>query len=321
MTKLRASVVIPVKNGGPAFKRVIKAVLEQSTPWPFEVLVIDSGSSDGSDVYCETLPGVRLHKIEPREFGHGKTRNLGAAMTSGEFIVMITHDALPADTLWLQNLVEACDQAPDIAGAFGRHLPYPDALPIVARDLNRHFDHFRAHDPVARLDDAARYENDEAYRQFLHFFSDNNACIRRAVWESFPYPDVDFAEDQIWAKEIIEARYAKAYVDNARVFHSHNYKTVELLRRSFDESSALKRLFGYRLCPRLVDVGRRTWVHGKDDLSYLRGIGIEEHTLRLTASVFLRNFARFSGHYLGGLNRLPYFLRKRISLDHALKRA
>ena len=60
------------------------------------------------------------------------------------------------------------------------------------------------------LDDKARYDRDEPYRQRLHFFSDNNALVRRSVWEQIPYPDVDFAEDQIWAQQIIEAGWKRA---------------------------------------------------------------------------------------------------------------
>ncbi|MFO1353056.1 MAG: glycosyltransferase, partial [Gammaproteobacteria bacterium] len=65
---MKASVVIPVKNGGALLVDVLKKVLAQRAPWPFEVLAIDSGSRDGSLEHIREL-GVRLHEIPPREFG------------------------------------------------------------------------------------------------------------------------------------------------------------------------------------------------------------------------------------------------------------
>lgn len=248
---MKASVVIPAKNGGNLFARVLDALLQQETPWDFEILVVDSGSTDNTLRHCQER-NIRVLSIPPADFGHGKTRNLGISKTKGEFIALITQDALPANNAWLVNLVGAVEQAPDIAGAFGRHLPYPEADPYTARDLKLHFDGFLTWPAVMRKsDNTSRYAAETGYRQVMHFFSDNNACLRRAVWEQHPYPDVDFAEDQIWAKTVIEAGYGKAYADNAAVYHSHSYTVIEAGCRAFDESVALNKLFGYQLCPTL----------------------------------------------------------------------
>ena len=152
----RASVVIPVKNGGELLVRVLERILAQDTPWPFEVLVIDSGSRDGSQARVREF-GVRLHEIPPAEFGHGRTRNLGVSLTRGAAVAFLTQDALPADEHWLRRLVEATELAPDTAGAFGPHLPYPDCNPITARELALHFQGFGESPNVVRLEDPERY--------------------------------------------------------------------------------------------------------------------------------------------------------------------
>lgn len=46
----------------------------------------------------------------------------------------------------------------------------------------------------------------------------------RKIWEKYPYDDVNFAEDQIWAKKMIELGYKKLYCPYAAVYHSHNYE-------------------------------------------------------------------------------------------------
>jgi len=318
----RAAVVIPVKNGGQLLVTVLQRILEQDTPWPFEVLVIDSGSRDGSQDRVREL-GVRLHEIPPGEFGHGRTRNLGVSLTNGEFVAFLTQDALPADRHWLRRLVEAMELTPDTAGAFGPHLPYPDCNPVTARELALHFQGFGDAANVVRLDDPERYAREPGYRQFLHYFSSNNACIRRTAWEHLPLPEVDFAEDQLWAQKAVEAGYAKAYAPDARVYHSHNFGVREGYRRAFDESRALRRLFGYVLVPNLRHLQghwrRMVW----RDWRWIRESRLSWwETLLWWWRIPLLNLAKLGGFYLGGRQEhLPDWLVQRLSRDKTLQRS
>lgn len=318
---IKASVVIPVKNGGELLGRVLDVVLAQRTDWPFELLVIDSGSRDGSPRRVRER-GVRLHAIPPAEFGHGRTRNLGAGLTEGEFIVFLTQDALPADEHWLTRLVAAAGLSPDTAGAFGRHLAHPDGGPAIDRELREFFQGFGEQPNVVRMDDPERYRRDEAYRQFLHFFSNNNACLRRAVWQRFPLPEVDFAEDQLWARTVIEAGYAKVYAPDACVHHSHTLGVFESYRRAFDEAGALKRLFGYEQVPSVRHLLKHALLLTRRDW---RWIGESElgrgAKLRWAWRAPGANLARLTGLYLGGRQDLPGWLVERSSRDRALQRS
>jgi rhamnosyltransferase len=315
---MTASVVFLTKNPGSIFQRALHAALRQVAPWPYEVLVIDSGSRDGTVALCQAEPRVKLVTIPPAEFGHGKTRNLAFAHTTGEFVAFLTHDATPADEHWLRELVSAAAQAPDVAGAFGRHIAYEEAGPFAKRDLQRHFDSFLTLPPVVRLDDRARWENDLHHRQQLHFFSDNNACVRRSVWEKIPYPDVDFAEDQLWAKQVLEAGYAKAYADRAVVYHSHEFGCLEWLRRSFDEGCALKRLFGYQVVRSIRDLLRNCAASAWDDVQLARQQSFGWGPILANS---LKTFTRQLGYFLGGrAERLPGILVQRLSRDRAMRK-
>ena len=74
-----ASIVIPVKNGGERLNQVLDMINRQETEFSYEVICVDSGSGDDS---VETIKrhGCILKQIPPEEFGHGKTRNLGASL-------------------------------------------------------------------------------------------------------------------------------------------------------------------------------------------------------------------------------------------------
>ena len=320
---MKAAVIIPTKNPGPIFRSVLDAVLSQETEFDYEVLVIDSGSTDGTQELVGDYEDarLRLHRIAPETFGHGRTRNLGASMTEAEYCAFLTHDALPVDRHWLANLVSTAEAAPDIAGVFGRHVAYPDASPFTRHELEQHFAGFQGH-PVVRLsDDAQRYAEDTGWRQYAHYFSDNNALIRRSVWSEIPYPDVDFAEDQIWAQKIVEAGWAKAYAHDAPVYHSHDYTLLERLQRSFDEAYAFRRLFGYRLCPTFAHGIRSAAALTRRDFGSARQDRLHLRAPVTVARVPFDNLMRVAGHFLGAHGeRVPEWLRLRLSRDKRMLR-
>lgn len=245
----KASIVIPTLNAGPVFERVLEAVANQRAPWPFEVLVVDSGSTDGTLDVVKRFPNVRLHEIDKKDFNHGATRNLGAELTDGEFIAFLTHDAMPVNDRWLYNMVTSIERFPNAAGAFGKHYAWPDASPFTKRDMKQHFELFGTL-PIAISKDTnkKRWKNkEESWLQALHFYSDNNSCFRRSVWKDIPYRKVAFGEDQLWAWDIINAGYEKVYAPQAIVYHSHDYDEAETFERSRIESAFFKHFFGYEL--------------------------------------------------------------------------
>ncbi len=321
-TEIVASVIIPTKNPGELFRKVLDMVRSQNTDFKFDVLIIDSGSTDGTIEYVEEIirqdSRIELYQISPAEFGHGRTRNLAISMTTGKYAVLLTHDACPTSDRWLENLVRIADSDVKIAGVFGKHIAYPSANPFVKNELESHFATFE-NSPVVKLDDADRYKTDSRYRQYLHFFSDNNALIRRSVWEKIQYPDVEFAEDQIWAKKIIEAGWSKAYAQNAVVYHSHDYTLVERFKRSFDESYAYLLLFDYKLVSNLASV-IKTWVRltARDSYFFLRSKFWRRSFFFFLLMPF-DNFLRALGYYLGAKGKsLSWRIRKKLSLDHKL---
>ena len=196
------TIVIPTKNGGELLDRVLAAVFSQKTQYTYEVICVDSGSKDNTlDIIRKY--DCKLYQIPPSEFGHGKTRNYGAFKGTGTYIIFLTQDALPAAETWLQNFIDAMKLDSDIVGGFGIHYPYEDCNIFEKRDLDGHFKGFGLDNTIYFLEDPKRYKEEEAYRHKLAFFSDNNSCVRRDIFEKYPYEDVNFAEDQLWAIKMI----------------------------------------------------------------------------------------------------------------------
>ena len=315
------SIVIPVKNGGELLDKVLAKVFEQKTQYQYEVICVDSGSTDNSLEIIKKYP-CKLYEVLPQDFGHGKTRNYGAGKGTGEFIIFLTQDALPVNEEWLENFINAMKVDEDAAGGFGRHLPYPGCNVLDDRDINLHFKGFGEKTTVHWLEDKARYDAEEEYRHFLAFFSDNNSCLRRSVWEKYPYADVNFSEDQIWMKQMIELGYKRVYCPDAVVYHSHNYPLRTYFKRYYDEYKGVYQIHQYRMfrsVPRMVyGILRIT----KADMHYIWGKANKiEHKIYWTYYAVVRNSFRciagyIAGRYEGYSEKKRNWLDRHISQQH-----
>ncbi|MGH2978010.1 MAG: glycosyltransferase family 2 protein, partial [Solirubrobacterales bacterium] len=207
---------MPVKDGARHLGELLDAVGRQRIDADVEVLVVDSGSRDNSVVIAQEH-GARVIEIPPAEFGHGRTRNLAAGETTGERIAFLTQDATPAHDRWLARLVEPLDAERRIGLSFGPHLPRPDTSPMIARELSEFF----SSDPGGG------------------FFSNVNSAVLRECWDQVRFRDVEYSEDQAFAREAMAAGWRKTYAPDAGVLHAHDYPWAEFMLRYFDEYRGL----------------------------------------------------------------------------------
>jgi glycosyltransferase involved in cell wall biosynthesis/GT2 family glycosyltransferase len=225
----RTTAIVLVKDGRRYLGEVLEALGREGVD---EVLVLDSGSADGS-VEIARAAGARVHEIAPDEFGHGRTRNLAAELASGDRLAFLTQDATPVSG-WFAAHNEALELADDVGVSFGPHLPRPETSPMIARELTEFFAGFA---PDGRP--AVQRAGDDP------FLSNVNACYRRACWEHVRFRDVPYAEDQAFGRDALAAGWAKAYHPGAAVLHAHDYPTVEFMRRYFDEYRGLRDTAGH----------------------------------------------------------------------------
>jgi hypothetical protein len=211
------------------------------------------------------------------------------------------------------------ERFPQAAGAFGRHVPYPLADPFTRRDITSHFDNLLQYPLVLSHGTtlAGIDEGTEAARKLLHYFSDNNSCLRKSVWEAVPYPEIDFGEDQVWADKIIQLGYEKVYAPTAIVYHSHDYTPTESADRSAIEAFFFATMFGYEMYDRNKTFQDQLAATCNADIHWARANRVSEDDL---ARRLLENKAKLYGRVLGmgrakDAQRAPHAVHARASFS------
>lgn len=86
----RVSVVLPVYNGERFVKRAIDSVLAQ-TVLPYELIVIDDGSRDGtSQILASYGDRIKAHAVP--NGGVARAMSLGLSLATGDWVAFIDHD-------------------------------------------------------------------------------------------------------------------------------------------------------------------------------------------------------------------------------------
>ncbi|TFD00921.1 glycosyltransferase family 2 protein [Cryobacterium sinapicolor] len=248
VTPTRATVAILTYNGEAYLERILTEVLGQELDGAFEVLVIDSGSTDSTLDIVRRFSSVRLHEIPNSEFGHGKTRNLAAQLATGEFVAYLTHDAIPASRQWLRELLEPFRLDKRIVAVMGKQIPRSGCFPLLKYEIQGVFAGFGP-DWGTSVFYKDAFVQSEGVLNAISFYSDVNSAARRDfLLNTIPYRDVRYAEDQLFGKDLIEAGYRKAYAGRAAVEHSNDLTLAEYGKRIFDETIGLRQI-GFPIPP------------------------------------------------------------------------
>jgi len=306
MTLPSISLILLTLNGGPVLAETLAAVAAQDRQTEagllpeLEIVAIDSGSTDGT-LATLAAHGLTPHSIAPEAFSHGGTRNLGARLAHGDWLIYLSQDAVPAHNRWLANLTRHLLD-PQVAAAFGRQLPPPSAGPIETYFLEQTYppQGFR-HAPTAST-------ADESHSIRRIFFSNVNAVIRQSVWAQCPFPeDLIMSEDQAFARAALAAGYSLVYDPEAGVYHGHRYTLGQLFRRNFDSGYSLRGIAG----DGWGAVARMGLHYVGGEMRYLARRGLWTTIPYALAYEFVKA-AGFAAGRSG--HRLPAGLRPRLSL-------
>ncbi len=295
------SILIPVKNGGEDFARCLDAIASQRIDEEYEVVVVDSGSSDGTPDLARER-GARVTEIPAAEFHHGGTRNLAAGMARGEKLVFTTHDAYPDSELWLARLVRHLDD-PEVAGAYGRQIAHHHARPPERFFLDFVYG---AEPRVQSASTAAELSMETT------MFSNVNSAVRKEVLERFPFSEeIIMSEDQDFSRRALLAGMRIVYDPEAVVRHSHDYTIATAFRHFFDLGVSGDETWLAAERPSRAVLRRNAVRYGVEELRWMARTG----NARWIPYVCVYEFAKWLGLTVGTHHRmLSPRMKRRISL-------
>jgi glycosyltransferase involved in cell wall biosynthesis len=112
---VRATVVVPAYECAETIGETLAALAGQDTPHPYEVIVVDDGSTDGTAEAAERSDGP-VTVLRQRNLGPAAARNAGVAAARGSAIAFTDGDCLP-DSGWLRAGLRALEAADLVQGA------------------------------------------------------------------------------------------------------------------------------------------------------------------------------------------------------------
>jgi rhamnosyltransferase len=216
------SVVMRSFNEAWAIGDTIRQLFAQDFGGEIELIVIDSGSSDGSIEIIKRANPAKLIQIPLGTYVPGVVLNQGAREATHDWIVYLNADATPVGKNWLTELLKPCIGKPKFGAAFSRQVPRPDCKAVFAHDYDRCFGPNR---------ESAEWD---------HFFSMVSSVTHRSVLAQVPIrEDLQFAEDDEWTRRLAASGFEIPFAIDSVAMHSHNYTLRQSYKRAFGDAKAM----------------------------------------------------------------------------------
>ncbi|MEO1192591.1 MAG: glycosyltransferase family 2 protein [Pseudomonadota bacterium] len=215
---VKISIIVRGLNEGRNIKKLFGSLLMQKEQ-SFEVILVDSGSTDNSVQIADTF-GVKIVKIDRREFTFGKALNLGCATARGDFLVIVSAHAVPMYDDWLSELLKPLSD-PSVKLSYGMQRGGEENYFSECCLMESWFPDI------------------DIIPQLGYFCNNANLAIRKRDWDNQPFDErLPGLEDLAWAKLASRDRGNIAYTSTGGVFHIHDDSTYKIMLRYYREALA-----------------------------------------------------------------------------------
>jgi GT2 family glycosyltransferase/glycosyltransferase involved in cell wall biosynthesis/predicted Zn-dependent protease len=120
------SIIIPTFNKLALTCQCLNAIRQTADNIPYEIIVVDNGSTDGTPDYLlreEAVGRIRVI-LNRNNLGFSKANNQGAQIARGKYLLFLNNDTIPQPK-WLEEMVHMAESDGNI-GAVGSKLLFPD---------------------------------------------------------------------------------------------------------------------------------------------------------------------------------------------------
>ena len=244
---------------------------------------------------------VYVYDIDLDQFDHGATRHEGINAATGEYVLLMTQDAIPQNKFLIEEMITQMEDN-QVVITYARQLPKDDC-----RYIEKYTRAFNYGDKTIVKTKADM----ETMGIKAIFCSDVCAMYNKSLYMQvggFPGKTI-FNEDGILAYKALTEGFKVVYAADARVIHSHNYSLTQQFRRNFDLGVSHKQ-FDYIFSSLASENEGIKLV--KNTMLHL----IESGKAYLIPSLILNTASKYLGYRLGKkYNKLPKELIIKCSMN------
>ena len=216
------SIVIRVLNEAMHLGTLLDGIRKQDVgATPLEIIVVDSGSTDGTLGIAERYQ-TRILNISKEEFSFGRSLNIGCATAQGDYLVFISGHCIPCNAQWLGKLVAPLRNG-RAAYTYGRQSGGERSKFSETQLFSKYF------------------PEDSSLAQNGFFCNNANAAILRSIWRDYRFDEeLTGLEDMELAKRLVTEGHGVLYVPDSVVYHLHDESWRQVSTRYEREAIALQ---------------------------------------------------------------------------------
>jgi glycosyltransferase involved in cell wall biosynthesis len=216
---MTVSIIIRTKNEERSIGHVLKSIASQKINRDYEIIIIDSGSSDRTLEIVKEYD-VRIFNIPSSKFSYGYSLNYGISHSSGDIVCSLSAHTIPYNDRWLFELISPIHEGKAHA-TYGRQIPVSGINPFEEVILQKHFP------PNER-------------RVGRVTFSNANSAFIRKMWDEVKFDErIPSWEDYLWY-QLLKDRFVFQYTQNACVLHSHPFSMNAIAKIAYRDGRAIR---------------------------------------------------------------------------------
>lgn len=286
---LMISIIIRTYNEEKYLRTTLDHIYAQKTNHTFEVIIVDSGSTDAT-LEIASQYALKVVHINKEVFSFGKSLNIGCAEATGDIFVFISAHCIPVNESWLRLLVSPFDSE-NIALTYSRQIGHKVTKLSEHQVFSKYF------------------PQKEKNEQGGYFCNNASSAVRKSFWHQYRFnEELTGLEDLDWAKHFFKKGYLIKYVPESVVFHVHEESWKRIKIRYEREAFALKEIMP-EVCFSFMDMA----------IAIFRGVAIDARFALKTGKIgklfeiIAFRCCQFYGAYRGGHAHRAFSKRKKQS--------
>ncbi len=208
--------IVPAYNAAATIGRTLEALSRQNCFQPYEVIVIDDGSSDETPEVVRSFALVKYARQD--NAGPAAARNHGARLARGGYLAFTDSDCLPHED-WISQLMAGFSQSHvgAVAGSYGIANPESQLARCIDKEI--------------------RWRHRHLMPEFPQSFGSYNVCIQKKVFEAVGGFNTGYrlasGEDNDLSYKVIAAGWRIFFQRRALVNHFHTARVCKYLKEQF----------------------------------------------------------------------------------------